>query len=1262
MRNHKLKALSLVLLLLSGCSNTGNSGGTGAVPTVEEAVTLENPVRLDQLGVLPASNSSAASYLLQLANYSKDKYTLDSVRVIDLDTGKDSKLVSVASQACSTVSANGSCSIQLTPHTSHSADVKLEVNLKDKLGANTKLVQLIRVSGELSSNNGGIVMLNDVDRIVTEDGNYSLSIPVVLGESYDDIKASNGSLICNTDGYQKGSSCTYQVSGKVSGTSAVVSTRLEGIKAGKTATVQEANTKVEVAKGAHLLLSHGAKINYPESSTEITVYNSGNIQATSIAASVEANSGLEIIAAAANNCEATLVANDTCKVKVKIKGSNNGQAPVKIAYKDGTTDNTAQTNVRYKVAAATAGVTFTESSNNLANAIIGGKTREATITVKNTGNRTLEGISYYLAPAGSSGLTVVKGAENGCNLAGATLAANESCSLSVKYTPTAPQASKVINLVLNSKYTDQNGQSHALLSSHGLNYSAAKAISGNLVWSLISGKTNLVIVNDGLDSELATWELKNTLAADEDLPAKALNVGLVTPSTIDGLTVAPVDTKACPLTNSSIAGNSSCQYRVSYGPTRVTQSAIGVDLKAAYNFYGGITESSSANFAVASSPAPQPRIEVGVVISGTPVTGDGSQAAPWSFNAYHDKTISLTYTFSNTGSLKAEEFNVDIGNLPQGSALKNTDCPNGAVASELGLGAKCTAIIDIPDPELFALPNLVNGNLNSASLKLDLPYSYNYNNSIYRGQRDSKYVKFNRLWANILHITQVVSSTESAYVFGVQSKISGLDNAAKSYPITVTPALTHPIAGVTLTSCTIADASEDSCINIISLPKDKFINTSELLVTFKTLANGLDAKDAITSDHLVGSTIRIHNQTELENAFKGDTSGKLFVLENDIALTGDWIPVPELKDATFDGQGHKITNLNINYDQDDAGMFSIIGSNVTIKNLNLQGKVTSTKNNVGLLTGKIYGKIINISNSNFNSNVIGSNGVGGVIGAMVGNDISINSGGLRFESITIHSEVIGNIGVGGVLGAANSSSHTFKNVRINSTVNGVTEVGGLGGRLSYHNFHYVSNVKISTNVTAKPGGYSVGGVLGLSSGTLISNVDASFVLTSNDATKVGGIVGYFGVASNRNEILNVISKGSISTSINPTESPSRIAGITSAMNTVPVKVNNAVDLTTITYTNGTTTTNYVSSLTETVLNKYVNSGNVFYALPAGATYITAANPAWVATLTGNTAATQKTFLVSKGFDFTNTWTIKKDSANNDIIGIKEDSIPQFPKW
>lgn len=728
MRNHKLKVLSLALLLLGGCNNTGSSGNVGSTPSNDEAIALENPVRLDQLGVLPASDSSASSYLLQLTNYSKDKYTLDSVRVIDLDTGKDSKLVSVAPQACSIVSANGSCSIQLTPHTMQSADVKLEVKLRNKQGEIETLAQLIRISGELNSNNGGIVMLNDVDRIITEDGNYGLSIPVVLGDNYDDIKASNGSLVCNTAGYQKGSSCTYQVRGKVTGSNAVVSTRLEGTKAGQTVTVQEANTNVEVTKGAHLLLSHGTAINHPESSAEITVYNSGNIAATDIAASVEANSGLKIEAAAANACTTTLAQGAECKIKASVISSAHGQDPVKVAYKDGETANTAQTNVRYKVANAVAGVSFTEQSNNLANAIVSGKIRQAVINVKNTGNRALEGVSYYLAPAGNSGLTVEKGTENGCNLASTTLAANESCNLNIKYVPTATtNGTKSINLVINSKYTDQNGQSRSLLSTQGLSYSAVKATSGNLVWKVNSGNGNLSIINNDINTESAVWELRNTLALDEGLPAKAVNVAL-NPTTINGLAVTPINATTCPLSNASIAGNSACEYKVSYGPTRTEQNQTDVDLRAAYNFYTGVAELSSAKFKVsAAGAAPQPKIEVTVEIAGTTVTGNGSELSPWSFTAYSDKTISLKYTFKNTGSLKADKFNLDTGNLPRGATLRqDTTCPNGQKISDLPIGSSCIANVDIPDSELFNSPNLTNDKLNNAQLKLDLPYSYNY--------------------------------------------------------------------------------------------------------------------------------------------------------------------------------------------------------------------------------------------------------------------------------------------------------------------------------------------------------------------------------------------------------------------------------------------------------------------------------------------------------------------------------------------------------
>ena len=1255
MRNHKLKILSMTLLLLSGCSNTGNSGGTGAVPTAEEAVTLENPVRLDQLGVLPATNSSAASYLLQLTNYSKEKYTLDSVRIIDLDTGKDSELVSVASQACSTVSANGSCSIQLTPHTTQSADVKLEVMLKDKLAASTKLVQLVRVSGELNAHNGGIVMLNDVDRIVTEDGNYSLSIPVVLGDSYDDIKASNGNLLCNTTGYQKGSSCTYQVSGKVAGTSAVVSTRLEGIKAGKTATVQEANTKVEVAKGAHILLSHGTKINDPMTSNEITVFNSGNTPATNIIPTVEASSGLKI----ENLCDETLEANASCKVKASVISTTNGQGSVKVAYTDGTTANTAQTNVRYKVAEATAGVVFTESSNNLANAIVSGKPREALVSIKNTGNRRLEGISYYLAPAGSNGLILVKPAINGCDLGGgAELKVNESCNLSVKYTPAAAQASNSINLMINSKYTDQNGQSHALVSAQGLAYSATKAGSGNLTWRVTTGNGNLSIINDGSNVESATWELKNTLAADENLPAIQVSVTL-NPSTINGLTVDSTDAATCPLTNANIAGNSACQYKVSYGPTRVELAQTDVDLKAAYNFYSGVVESSSAKFKVASSAALQPKIKVDVAISGATVTGDGTQALPWNFTAYHDKTISLKYTFTNIGTLKADKFNLDTGNLPKGAVLNDTTCPNGVIESDLALGVACIANIDIPDPKLFSVPNLVNGNLNSASLKLDLPYSYSYNSNLYRGNSDAKYVNFKRLWANVIHTTQAASSTESAYEFDVLSKVSAVEpSLTTSYPITVTPTLKSPIPGVTLTSCTIANASDESCINKILLPKNMFIPGEELLVTFKTIANGLDPKNAIVSDYSVGAIRKvIHDEVELIDAFKGDTSGKTFVLESDIKLSQPWIPVPSLTNATFDGQGHKITNLVVSVSSgiNSNGMFRALSGNVVIKNLSIQGSIEPTDGTNGILAGNIaqYANV-KLLNSNFNSIISGisADRNGGVIGFINGDTI--------IESVTVISEVSGKNQVGGLSGAANASVK-WKNIHIKSKVHGTERVGGLSGSLYVSDSFIAENIVANTTVNVESGGSQIGGLFAATRGIKMSNIDVVVNITGGSATQVGGLVGNLSWQADKDKLSNIIVRGAISTLLDPRATTNKIAGIGSALS--KVEVNKIIDLTTIAYTNGTTTTNYISPLSSRDFNVYENSGNVYYVLPANATYIAAANPGWVSELMGITAVDQKAFLENKGrgFDFTNTWTIKKINGV-DSIGIKEDSIPQFPQW
>lgn len=107
-------------------------------------------------------------------------------------------------------------------------------------------------------------------------------------------------------------------------------------------------------------------------------------------------------------------------------------------------------------------------------------------------------------------------------------------------------------------------------------------------------------------------------------------------------------------------------------------------------------------------------------------------------------------------------------------------------------------------------------------------------------------------------------------------------------------------------------------------------------------------------------------------------SGKTVVLANDLNLNGeDWIPigwrVTNLNGAdfsgTFDGNGHKITGLNITSSTDsNYGLFGYTGMGSSIKNLNVEGKISIAGDNlyVGGLVGDANG---NISNCSFKGSI-----------------------------------------------------------------------------------------------------------------------------------------------------------------------------------------------------------------------------------------------------------------------------------------------------
>lgn len=166
-----------------------------------------------------------------------------------------------------------------------------------------------------------------------------------------------------------------------------------------------------------------------------------------------------------------------------------------------------------------------------------------------------------------------------------------------------------------------------------------------------------------------------------------------------------------------------------------------------------------------------------------------------------------------------------------------------------------------------------------------------------------------------------------------------------------------------------------------------------------------------------------------------------FVLANDIDLsvysTGEgWTPIgsPSKKfTATFDGNGHVVSNLYIYRPNDNnQGLFGW-ASNADIKNVGLENVDVTGDCNVGGLVGNGSNSII--SNCYATGDVVGGGWVGGLVG--YGQNRIIISSSYSTGSVT------GNNNVGGLLGWSNYG--TINNSYSTGTVTGNANVGGLLG-------------------------------------------------------------------------------------------------------------------------------------------------------------------------------------------------------------------------
>jgi hypothetical protein len=268
----------------------------------------------------------------------------------------------------------------------------------------------------------------------------------------------------------------------------------------------------------------------------------------------------------------------------------------------------------------------------------------------------------------------------------------------------------------------------------------------------------------------------------------------------------------------------------------------------------------------------------------------------------------------------------------------------------------------------------------------------------------------------------------------------------------------------------------------------------------------LDVNDRLSQEN--GYYV-VNNVTDFKEllAFSQDGSLK-FRLKNDLDLSDEpnfYIPYFV---GEFDGNGHKISNLSVNF-----GFVSLVGlfgylapggkvTQVGVEDVNITGDslvgglmgtnagTVSYCHSTGNVTGDadvgglMGSNVGTVSDSYSTGNVIGTELVGGLLGFSRGNVINSYFTG----SVTGHGCWVGGL-VGYSEGTVSDSYSTG-----NST--GEDGIGGLVGR----NFGAVSNSYSTGSVT---GYHSVGGLVGVSEGT-VSNSYSTGNVTGTEW--VGGLV------------------------------------------------------------------------------------------------------------------------------------------------------------
>ena len=342
--------------------------------------------------------------------------------------------------------------------------------------------------------------------------------------------------------------------------------------------------------------------------------------------------------------------------------------------------------------------------------------------------------------------------------------------------------------------------------------------------------------------------------------------------------------------------------------------------------------------------------------------------------------------------------------------------------------------------------------------------------------------------------------------------ITGLTNdVSYSFRICARSTIGNHSSGVVLANLTPEkDDDGDGVVGSIDVDDDndgliEIVNATELNNVRYNLA-GTSYKTSITSNG---------NATGCPTS---GCSGYELIADIDLSSYTNWMPIGShlynsFRNATFDGNNHTISGLDISSDSDYIGLFGAI-KETTVENLNLANVTVKGGSYVGALVGyALFSDIFNIeligdeSQASSDAEVVGSAAkVGGLAGYSF--DVMIIDSS---SSLTVRggeNKEAGDIGgTGGLVGDFNGLPGIIKNSNSSGAVsgsNGAANVGGLVGR----NNGRIHQSWASGNVSNSSSGRFYGGLVGENCGNISQSWASGNVSSNFNYSYYGGLVGY----------------------------------------------------------------------------------------------------------------------------------------------------------